>query len=260
MSATGTALEEDLDALFDTMSATRQKEIAATHAASTRPDEASAKANPDSVKAVASVEAIAGSDGMYNRIGTLTRQLHEALRELGFDKALASAASEIPDARDRLGYIAKLTGQAADRALAAVEIGQTELKALEGQASTLSSHWDQFFSGAMGIEDFRSLARESRNFMVETRNRTEAAQHQLTEIMMAQDFHDLTGQVINRLSSLVQKMENEMVRVLVDTLPTDRRIAVTAIALEGPQVNSSGRVDIVTDQGQVDELLESLGF
>ncbi len=260
MSATGTALEEDLDALFDTMSAPRQKEIAATHAASAHPNEPSAEAPPNTVKVGAPIESITGSDGMYNRIGNLTRQLHEALRELGFDKALESAASEIPDARDRLSYIAKLTGQAADRALAAVEIGQTELKALNDQASILSSQWEQFFNGAMGIEEFRSLARESRIFMAQTQTRSEATQHQLTEIMMAQDFHDLTGQVINRLSSLVQKMENEMVRVLLDTLPNERRLAVTSIALEGPQVNPSKRADLVTDQGQVDELLESLGF
>ncbi len=260
MSATGAALEEDLDALFDSMFPTRQEAILATHAASLRSDEPSEGAEPDTVKAAALVESMAGSDRMFNRIGNLTRQLHQVLRELGFDKALESAASEIQDARDRLGYIARLTGQAADRAFAAVEIGQSELKAHQDQASILSSQWEQFFSGDMRIEEFRSLAWESRIFMARAQTRSEATQHQLTEITMAQDFHDPTGQVIKRLSLLVQKMENEMVRVLLDTLPTERRLAVTSVALEGSQVNPSGLVDIVTDQGQVDELLESLGF
>ncbi len=259
MNAVVAGPEEDLEALFDTMSETRQREINAKHTAPFPQPKIPSAVDARSANADV-VDAPIGSDGMYNRIGTLTRQLHEALRELGFDKALESAASEIPDARDRLGYIAKLTGQAADRALAAVELGQNEQKALHEQASRLSTAWEQFFSGSMHIEAFRTLANESRVFMVQAQTRSDATQHQLTEIMMAQDFHDLTGQVLNRLSSLVQKLENEMVKVLIDTLPSDRRTAVSSTELEGPQVNAAGRSDIVTDQNQVDDLLESLGF
>ncbi|MFM9885933.1 MAG: protein phosphatase CheZ [Burkholderiales bacterium] len=256
MAATQEAAEEDLDALFDSMSEDRQREIMSTHATQLVASNAPAAPDVNSADATATV----GGDGMYNRIGVLTRQLHEALRELGFDKALESAAAEIPDARDRLGYIAKLTGQAADRALAAVEVGQNEQRQLHEQASKLSTGWEFFFKGDMKIEDFRSLAHESRVFMVQTQTRSAATQHQLTEIMMAQDFHDLTGQVINRLSALVQKMENEMVKVLIETVPSERRPGITQSDLEGPQMNSVGRTDVVTDQIQVDDLLESLGF
>ncbi len=256
MAATETAADEDLEALFDTMSEDRQREIMSAHSTPLVASNATAASDVNSEDATVIVEG----DGMYNRIGNLTRQLHEALRELGFDKALESAAAEIPDARDRLGYIAKLTGQAADRALAAVEVGQNEQRQLHEQASKLSAGWELFFKGDMKIEDFRSLAHESRIFMVQTQTRSEATQHQLTEIMMAQDFHDLTGQVINRLSSLVQKMEGEMVKVLIETVPSERRQGVNPGDLEGPQVNTAGRTDVVTDQIQVDDLLESLGF
>ncbi|MFN0302503.1 MAG: protein phosphatase CheZ [Burkholderiales bacterium] len=256
MAATQVAAEEDLDALFDTMSDDRQREIMSAHAAPVVASNTAVVADVNSDDATAAV----GPDGMYNRIGNLTRQLHEALRELGFDKALESAAAEIPDARDRLGYIAKLTGQAADRALAAVEVSQNEQRQLHEQACKLSSQWELFFGGDMKIEDFRSLAHESRIFMMQTQSRAEATQHQLTEIMMAQDFHDLTGQVINRLSSLVQKMEDEMVKLLIETVPSERRQGINSSDLEGPQVSTAGRTDVVTDQIQVDDLLESLGF
>ncbi len=112
----------------------------------------------------------------------------------------------------------------------------------------------------MEIEDFRSLALESRIFMVPTWSHSEATQHQLTEILMAQDFHDLTGQVINRVSSLVQKVEGEMLKVLIETVPSERREAINPSDLEGPQVNTARRTDAVTDRNQVDDLLESLGF
>ena len=112
----------------------------------------------------------------------------------------------------------------------------------------------------MKIEDFRSLAHESRIFMVQTRPHSEATQHELTEIMIAQDIHDVTGQVINRLSSLVQKMEGEMVNVLIETVPSERRQRINPSDLEGPQVNTAGRTDVATDQIQVDDLFESLGF
>ena len=256
MAATQVAAAEDLEALFDTMSADRQHEIISAQATPLVATNGTAVADVNLECATTPV----GPDGMYNRIGNLTRQLHEALRELGFDKALESAAAEIPDARDRLGYIAKLTGQAADRALAAVELGLNEQRQLHEKALKLSSRWELFFGGDMKIEDFRSLAHESRIFMVQTRCHSEATQHQLTEIMMAQDFHDLTGQVINRLSSLVQKMEGEMVKVLIETVPSERRQGINPSDLEGPQVNTAGRTDVVTDQIQVDDLLESLGF
>jgi chemotaxis protein CheZ len=255
----GTAVD-DLETLFETMSAERQREIAAQHSQQPVPTDKTESSGSGDAALTPPTGGVSGSEGMYNRIGTLTRQLHDALRELGYDKAIESSAAQMPDARDRLGYIAKLTGQAADRALAAVDAGQSEQRVLHDQAAKLSGHWEQFFGGGMKIEDFKALAQDTRIFMVQAQARSEATQHQLTEIMMAQDFHDLTGQVINRLSSIVQKMESEMLRVLIDTLPADRKLAINTDELEGPQINGGGRADVVTDQAQVDDLLESLGF
>jgi len=245
--------EEDLDALFDSLSDARQKEIKAQHTGTPAPD-AAAGAPVDAP------DAVATADSMYNKIGALTRQLHEALQELGFDKALQSAAHDIPDARDRLGYIAKLTGQAAERALAAVEVGQQEQSQLREQASQLSKRWEQFFANTLGIEEFRSLAQDTRIFMVQAQSRSEATEHQLTEIMMAQDFHDLTGQVIQKLTTLAKRMEEELLKFLIEALPDHRRQELKGDDLEGPIVNAKGRSDVVTDQSQVDDLLESLGF
>jgi chemotaxis protein CheZ len=89
---------------------------------------------------------------------------------------------------------------------------------------------------------------------------TKATNAQLMDIVMAQDFQDLTGQVIKRLSDTVQQLENQLVSLLIATLPEDKKKDVDNSLLNGPVVNAEGRGDIVTSQTQVDDLLESLGF
>jgi chemotaxis protein CheZ len=257
---TQAAQEEDLDALFDSLSDERQREIAAQH------QPVAAAAAPASAPCVAPASADdhparpVDAEGMYHRIGHLTRQLHEALRELGYDKALEKAAHDIPDARDRLSYIAKVTGQSAERTLSAVELAQHEQDQLRARSGALSKRWEAFFGADMALPDFRALVQDMRIFMMQSQSHAEISQHQLTEIMMAQDFHDLTGQVINRLTTLVQRMESELLKFLIDAIPNERRPEGVSTELEGPVVNTVARKDVVTNQAQVDDLLESLGF
>jgi chemotaxis protein CheZ len=77
---------------------------------------------------------------------------------------------------------------------------------------------------------------------------------------MAQDFQDLTGQVIKKILDAAQNLEKQLVSLLLETTPEDKRSAVRPNLLEGPIINSAGRSDVVTSQEQVDELLDSLGF
>jgi chemotaxis protein CheZ len=74
----------------------------------------------------------------FNQLGNLTRTLHEALRELGYDRTLAKVREEIPDARDRLVYVSKLTEEAANKVLAAVEKGQPECEAVQARGRELA--------------------------------------------------------------------------------------------------------------------------
>lgn len=270
---TATAVREDdeLEALFESISATRQQEITEQHAVS--PSVATPSPEPTTTHAAGAVnDAATGkpqvkaqpaldAGKMYERIGNLTRQLHTAIRELGYDKALEKAAIDIPDARDRLSYVSRLTGQAAERTLSAVEAGQNEQQALQDKAGAMSQSWEKFFAAQMSLEEFKTLAQDTRIFMEQTQARSAATQHQLTEIMMAQDFHDLTGQVINKLNALSERIEHELIKFLVDVLPNERRQELNeGLELEGPVVSTEGRGDVVTNQTQVDDLLESLGF
>ncbi len=79
--------------------------------------------------------------------------------------------------------------------------------------------------------------------------------------MMAQDFQDLTGQVIKRVTTVTHDLELQLLQLLVDNVPAGPRGEENSSELmNGPVVKTEGRSDIVTDQQQVDDLLESLGF
>lgn len=197
---------------------------------------------------------------VMNRIGNLTRTLHNALRELGYDRLLEKTASSIPDARDRLDYVVKMTEQAAVRALNAIEVAQPIQEKLGQRASHLSGQWDKLFARQMDLEQFKVLVEQTRGYLGEVPQSTRATNEQLMEIMMAQDFQDLTGQVIKRITALAQDMEQQLVSLLVDMMPPQIRSEVDAGLLNGPVVKAEGRSDVVTNQDQVDDLLESLGF
>ncbi|MBZ0105132.1 MAG: protein phosphatase CheZ [Sulfuricella denitrificans] len=201
------------------------------------------------------------SDKVFSSLGHMTRKLHDTLRELGYDKSLEKVAEGlIPDARDRLNYIAAMTEQAAERALSATEIAQPLQEKLESGASVLSSKWDKMFNNQLSVDEFKLLVADTRSFLHQVPTHTQATNAQLMEIMMAQDFQDLTGQVIKKVIELAQQVESQLLQLLIDSTPAKKRSEVDAGLLNGPVVNAEGRSDVVTDQQQVDDLLESLGF
>lgn len=214
---------------------------------------------PAVVVAVAS-QAVDENPEVYHKIGALTRQLHDALRELGYDKAVESAVTALPDTRQRLDYIARLTGQAAERALSNVERGQSLQTDLQERAASLQVRWDRMFARELSVDDFRDLALDSRDFMEYAQSQSEATNALFTDIMMAQDFHDLTGQVIQKVVGIAQNMEEQLLKILIEATPPEKRASVGAEWLAGPVIETKGRDDVVTSQAQVDDLLESLGF
>ncbi len=204
------------------------------------------------------------ADKVISRVGQLTRTLHDSLRELGYNKRLEEAASAIPDAQDRLAYVAVMTEKAAERSLNATEIARPIQDRLAAEASGLSGRWQQLFdgqgSGQLDTDAFKQLVTQTRNYLDEVPSRTNATNAQLLDIMMAQDFQDLTGQVIKKITQMVQLLEQELVRLLLDNIPADKRNEASAGLMNGPVVNPEGRSDVVTNQNQVDDLLASLGF
>ncbi len=204
------------------------------------------------------------ADRLIKQVGQLTRVLHDSLRELGYNKRLEDAAAKIPDAQDRLAYVAYMTKQAAERALNATEIAKPIQDKLAADANALSRLWQQIFdapgSGQLDSEAFRNLVAQTRSYLNDVPNQTNATNAQLTEVMMAQDFQDLTGQVMKKITKMVKSLEQDLLRLLMDNVPMDKKEDTNKGLLNGPVVNSAGRTDVVANQDQVDDLLASLGF
>lgn len=204
---------------------------------------------------------------VIHRVGQLTRVLHDSLCELGYDRMIVQAAATIPDARDRLSYVAMMTEQAATRALNAIEVARPLQSELGSEARRLSDLWDRMHARDLTFEEFKALLADTRSYFSAVPAKTEATNAQLTEIMMAQDFQDLTGQVIKKVTDIVQRLERELVQLLLDCIPAEHRHEAAKKAeaqqqslLNGPVIAPKPGADVVTSQDQVDDLLESLGF
>jgi len=199
-------------------------------------------------------------DEFLSRIGHMTRALHESLRGLGLDKLIEKAASEIPDARDRLGYVARLSEQAAQKVLNATDAAGPLQDAIEAKSVSLSASWQSLLDAPDTSEaQWRALAQQSVAAMAESRAATGATKGYLMDIMMAQDFQDLTGQVITKVTTITQNLERQLVQMLVDFAPAEVKREFDSGLLNGPQINPAGQ-DVVANQDQVDDLLDSLGF
>ena len=197
---------------------------------------------------------------VLSRIGHMTRALHENLRGLGLDKLIEKAASDIPDARDRLDYVARLSEQAAKKVLDATDAAGPVQDAIETRSAELAGSWQALLDNGASEADWRALAQRTIAGLNESRTGAAATRSQLMDIMMAQDFQDLTGQVIGRITGIAQNLEKQLVQVLIDFAPSEIRREIDNGLLNGPQINPEGKSEVVADQGQVDDLLDSLGF
>jgi chemotaxis protein CheZ len=190
---------------------------------------------------------------MFRKLGAITRQLHDAMKELGYADKLQGTVEQLPDAQSRLTYIAKLTGEAAEKVLSQVEEGKKEQEQLAQRGRELADTIRRVPALAKAMPELLEWSTD----VVALAEKTDA---RLTEIMMAQDFHDLTGQVIARVVGLAGTIEEQLLGLLLESVPTGQPGQDKAHELAGPVVNAEGRTDVVTNQQQVDDLLASLGF
>lgn len=208
------------------------------------------------------ISAMTHNDEMLNRIGQVTRTLHDSLSGLGLDKILEQVAQDIPDTRDRLNYVARMTEQAAERVLNATDEAiplQTELAT---EATALETRWKEVLAAPSLKSEYDQVAGETLALLAMTGKNTAETKALLMDIMMAQDFQDLTGQVIKKITALAQDMEKQLVQVLIDFSPATvkKETDVSAELMNGPQIDPENAVDVVASQEQVDDLLDSLGF
>ncbi|MCL2876178.1 MAG: protein phosphatase CheZ [Betaproteobacteria bacterium] len=197
---------------------------------------------------------------MFNRIGKMTRKLHDMLVELGLDSKLQAVADSVPDARQRLTYVVQMTEQAASRVLNAADIARPLVEKIQEESGALHTRWGSLFDNRLSVEEFKALATETRTFLGLAVEGCRTVDTQLFEIIMAQDFQDLTGQVIKKVLEMAQGIESQLLSILIEAAPEDAFPEKAGSLLNGPVINGEGRDDVVTDQGQVDDLLASLGF
>lgn len=189
---------------------------------------------------------------VFVQLGTITRLLHDTLAQLGVMPKLEAAAQGLPDARSRLNYIAEKTASAANKVLTSVD----EAKAIHAHIVAQAQH----LAGDLQANPVKAVASGAvLNFVRDIEKSASQADTHLTDIMLAQDFHDLTGQVVAKVVTLANDLEASLVKLLVQVVPPDQQHKVEEV-LQGPVVNPEGRTDVVTNQEQVDDLLASLGF
>ena len=237
----------DLEALFDEISA--QSLPASAPAAAAAPTAAEDPA--------ASLEDQSDKP-MYERLGGIVRLLHDSMRELGYDRSLSDVASQIGDAQGRLEHVATLTEQAANKVLNSIDAGMPAQDALASKAKDIDDRWARLFAGQMTIDEFKNLANDSKKFSSAVIEATEVEKARMLEIMMAQDFQDITGQLIKKVVNITKTVEHELAELLRDNAPpaVREKIAQKEVSLmSGPSAPT-----VALNQDNVDDLLADLGF
>jgi len=190
---------------------------------------------------------------VFQQLGHITRQLHDTLAQLGVMPKLQTAAEGLPDARSRLNYIAEKTSAAANKVLNSVDEAKADHARIAAETRRMAA--------AIVADPVKAVASGAvMNFVGDVEAATARIDRHLTDIMMAQDFHDLTGQVVAKVVGLASELEDSLVKLLVQAAPPEQAQKVESAVLAGPVVSYEGRTDVVANQGEVDDLLASLGF
>lgn len=210
-------------------------------------------------------------DTLYQEVGKLTRSLHEAIRNFQIDTSRTTGdddLSKIEDATDRLSYVVDLTNKAANKTLDLVEDTMPMASEIRDEANTFKKEWERLRRKEMKPAEFRALAPRMDAFLAQLGTDSDKVYKNLSDILLAQDFQDLTGQVIQRVTGLVKEVEENLVNLVkmagkVDQITGTVYVAEQKqadIAGEGPQMKTEQREDVVSGQDDVDDLLSSLGF
>ena len=203
---------------------------------------------------------------LFQELGKLTREFHEALNTFRLDSRIANfAEKDFPDARERLRHVVEMTAKSADRSLTAAEESMPICDTMESEAEELKGQWQRFVNREMSADEFRSLSGRIHDFLDNTGGSAAVLRTNLNEVMMAQDFQDLTGQIIERVITLVDDMESslvDLIRISGQSLVPHEEKEEDVLKGTGPVVPGvdDAAENVVSGQDEVDDLLSSLGF
>ncbi|MGL4318581.1 MAG: protein phosphatase CheZ [Pseudomonas sp.] len=215
--------------------------------------------------------------GLYQEVGRLTRELHNAIVNFHIDPGNphAQEISQISDATERLSYVVQMTEKAANRTMDLVEQSAPLVNDLGDEAQSLSADWGKFMRRELGADAFRELAKRIELFLARSERDSQKLSGHLNDILLAQDYQDLTGQVIKRVTQLVTEVESNLLKLVLMASHVDRFAGIRhdheALRAEqeqqkepsrgeGPQIHADKREDVASNQDDVDDLLSSLGF
>jgi chemotaxis protein CheZ len=211
-------------------------------------------------------------ESLYQEIGRLTRALHESIKNFKLDSNIQGAGSEIDEANEGLAYVVSLTDKAANKTMDKVEESMPLSEAIATESAEINEQWQRFLKKEMAPAEFRDLTKRISGFLDNTQKNTAAINGNLNEILLAQDFQDLTGQVIQKITKMVTDVEARLVNLVAMAGHVDQMTGIQHGEIEvkkeeddpmkgvGPQVNAEQKEDVAANQDDVDDLLSSLGF
>lgn len=203
---------------------------------------------------------------LFQEVGKLTRELHDSLNNFDVDSRLVDLAeNEMSDTRDRLNFVIKTTEAATHKTLGFIDQTFPLTSELKQTSEKISESWHRFRIKEMDADEFQSLENEIDAYLPKIKQHSEKIHANLSEIILAQGFQDITGQVISQVIDLVGEVERNLVQLVkvagkhIDSTKKDNK-KVDPIKAEGPQINAEDNPDVLNNQDEVDDLLSSLGF
>jgi chemotaxis protein CheZ len=211
---------------------------------------------------------------LFAEVGKLTRQLHDSLNNFQLDSRIVDMTKvELPDAKARLNYVIQATEDAANKTMDLVDSCMPIAEKLHEGISGLLPEWKKLMSRELPLGEFNHLCKNMDQFLVSGSQDSAKLTGLLTEVLMAQGYQDLTGQIIRRVIELVKEVEDNLVYMLTmfgglepkDGKPRKHKPKKSddqadTIKAEGPILDADSREDVASDQVDVDDLLSSLGF
>ncbi len=194
---------------------------------------------------------------MYEGLGHVVRALHDALTYVGADDALAEATHEFPSARERLIHVAELTEAAANTVLNKVDETLPIQQHIEKDANSLAQLWDATAVESLSKEQLLELGAKTRAHLAASSQASTTMQQALNDIMMAQDFQDLTGQLIKKVVAVLERTEKDLLNLLISGAPADK---VAALPKQEELAGPGAVGAVAMDQSDIDAMLADLGF